>query len=126
MKINDVVGGILAQFQCERARTQMTLGKLISALKVMPNEAMVSNLNNAHSYRGYYSDLAFERGIGEIPASELLSACQSAIDKVFEGYKGGDFLMGAHTPVWVANYGQEGSKLIAIGCDGEIETAQDD
>ena len=34
--------------------------------------------------------------------------------QVFEGYKGGDFMMGALTPLWVAAYGNCGNKLLAI------------
>jgi hypothetical protein len=45
---------------------------------------------------------------------------------VFMGYKGGDFVMGALTPVWVANYGSCGQKLMAIRPDGTLETAENE
>ena len=120
-----LVDGMSAQWQRERAESQMTLGKLIAALKAMPEGAEVANLNNADSYRGYYSDLAFEHGEGTRPAADLLVECKDAMGKVFYGYKGGEFVMGALTPIWLASYGRPGSKLIAIHAGGDIETAED-
>jgi hypothetical protein len=53
MNLQDLVDGMTAQWQRERAETQMTLGKMIAALEAMPEGAEVANLNNAHSYRGF-------------------------------------------------------------------------
>lgn len=117
--------GLSTQWQRERAETQMTLGKMIAALKTMPKDAEVANLGGAHSYRGYYSDLAFERSQGTRPAADLLAECEAAMGRVFTGYKGGDYVMGALTPVWVADYGDCGLKLIALHDGGEIETAEE-
>lgn len=121
-----MIDGMSAQWQRERAETQMTLGKLIAALEAMPEGAEVANLRDAHSYRGYYSDLAFELSDDTRPAVELLSECRAAMGQVFCGYKGGDFVMGALTPMWVAHYGCTGKKLMALNSDGTIETADDD
>lgn len=126
MNIQALMDGMSAQWQRERAETQMTLGKLIDALEAMPEGAEVANLNSAHSYRGYYIDLAFERDEGTRPAADLLDECKAAMGQVFCGYKGGDFVMGALTPVWLASYGRCGQKLMALHAGGEIETAQDD
>jgi len=109
----------------ERATTQLTLGALIAALDQMPADAQVANLRNPDSYRGYYSDLYFERHDGTRPASELLAECKAAMGKVFTGYKGGDYVMGALTPLWVASYGTTGDKLIALYAGGELETEPD-
>lgn len=46
--------------------------------------------------------------------------------RVFSGWKGGDYVMGALTPLWVAEKGCCGQKLMAVRADGEIETAEDD
>jgi hypothetical protein len=46
--------------------------------------------------------------------------------QVFGGYKGGDFVMGALTPVWVADYGCCGMKIMALHAGGKIETAEND
>lgn len=127
MNLQALVDGMSAQWQRERAETQMTLGKLIAALEAMPSDAEVTNLNGPHSYRGYYSDLAFQRGEGTRPAAELLAECKAAMGQVFEGYKGGDYVMGALTPLWISTYGHSsGTKIMAVHAGGEVETAQDD
>ena len=126
MNVQALIYGMSAQWQRERAETQMTLGKLIGTLEAMPKGAEVANLNDAHSYRGYYSDLAFEQGEGTRPVAALLAECKAAMGQVFCGYKGGDFVMGAMTPVWVATYGCCGQKLMALHAGGEMETAEDD
>lgn len=125
MNLQALVDGMGAQWQRDRAETQMTLGKLISALEAMPEETKVANLNNAHSYRGYYIDLAFVQGDGVRPAAELLAECKAAMGRVFSGYKGGDYVMGERTPIWVADYGCCGKKLMALHPGGEMETAED-
>lgn len=124
--IQALVDGMSQKFQKDRAASQMTLGEMIEILEQMPSETKVCNLNSAHSYRGYYCDLAFEPGDGTRPAAELLAECRSAMGNVFEGYKGGDFVMGKLTPVWVAHYGDCGEKLLTIATDGTITTGHDD
>jgi hypothetical protein len=122
-----LMDGLSAQWQRHRADTQMTLGELISALDSMPPDAQVAFLIDAHSYRGYYDDLAFEYHPDDTrPASDLLNECRAAMGQAFQGYKGGDFVMGKTTPLWVASYGCCGEKLIALNPDGSIETAPDD
>jgi hypothetical protein len=69
--------------------------------------------------------LAFERGEGTRKAVDLLAECKAAMGQVFCGYKGGDYVMGVLTPVWVASYGCCGSKLMALHVGGEMETAED-
>lgn len=126
MNLQALVDGMNAQWQRERAETQMTLGKLIATLEAMPEGAEVANMTGAHSYRGYYSDLALEQNEGTRPAADLLAECKAAIGQVFYGYKGGDYVMGALTPVWLASYGCCGPKLMALHVGGETETAKDD
>lgn len=126
MNLKALMDGMSAQWQRERAETQMTLGKLIDALESMPEKAEVANLNSAHSYRGYYRDLAFEQDGGTRTAAGLLAECKSAMGQVFCGYKGGYFVMGAMTPIWVASHGCTGQKLMDLKPGGEIETAEDD
>ena len=121
--IQAMLDGIGAREARKRAETQLTLGKLISALEGMPADAEVANLKAAHSYRGYYEDLAFERAEGTRPAAALLAECKAAMGRVFCGYKGGDYVMGALTPLWVASYGTTGDKLMAVRAGGELETA---
>lgn len=125
MDIQAYVDGMSAKWQRERSETQMTLGKLISALEAIPADTAIAGMDSPHSYRGYYSDLAFEPVEGSVKASALLAQCQAAMGQVFEGYKGGDFVMGALTPVWVSEYGRLGKRLLALHDDGTIETADD-
>ncbi len=126
--IQALVDGLSARWQRERSETQMTLGKMIKVLGDMPKDTEIKGLGDLDSYRGYYSDLAFEP-IGSRAsetASELRERCKEAMGQVFEGYKGGDYVMGALTPLWIANYGNTGIKLMGINPDGTIETAVDD
>ena len=73
------------------------------------------------SWRGSYSELAIEfSGEGKwLKASEFLIMLKEAVGKTYEGYKGGDFVMGKATPVWVANYGNSGDTgVYNISYDG--------
>lgn len=116
---------ILADAHRERQLTQMTLGKLIARLNELPPSTLVEALGTPHSYRGYYSDLAFEPGVGQQFASRALEVARSALGEVFEGYKGGDYMMTGDAPVWIASYGYCGRKLMGITDDGKFETAED-
>ena len=124
-QIQAMINGMNAQWQRERAETQMTLGKLIVALEAMPADTEIAGLTEPHSYRGYYDDLAFEPQAEKVKAGELLAKCRATMGRVFEGYKGGDFVMGELTPIWVSEYGRCGKKLMALRPDGTIETAED-
>ena len=116
---------------CEkRAESQMTLGKLIERLASMDGDDRVAWLRDPHSYRGYYSDLAFEFDFDdaapEILVSVLLGDCRSLMGKHLEGYKGGMFCMNENTPVWISKYGySSGTRLMALNDDGTITTAPD-
>lgn len=121
-----LIDGIGAQWMRERAESQMTLGKLIKQLETMPADSIVESIGSPHSYRGYYSDLAFERVSGVVTIKDLLASCKSAMGQVFEGYKGGDYVMGALTPVWIASYGSCGVKIMALNESGNFETAEDE
>lgn len=125
--IDGFLSAMSAKHQLERAETQMTLGDLIAALEAMTPDAEVANLRGPHSYRGYYSDLAFEICDGLRPAKDLLSQCKAAMGRAFVGYKGGDYVMGKVTPIWISEFGSaSGTKLMAIRPGGEIETEQEE
>jgi hypothetical protein len=124
MNLQAMMDGMSAQWQKERAESQMTLGKLIERLESLPPETML-DLAEPHSYRGYYSDLAFEKG-DEITAAAALTMCRAAMGEVFQGYKGGDFQMGRNTPVWRASYGCCGQKIMGVRDDGTLELADDE
>lgn len=124
--IQNLIDGMNAQMQKARAETQMTLGQLIAALEAMPPGTAVANLTGPHSYRGYYVDLAFELQDGTRLKDHLLLECRQAMGRVFQGYKGGDYVMGERTPIWVANYGTTGLKLLGIHAGGQLETGEDE
>lgn len=123
MNLQTLVDGMSAQWMKDRAQSQMTLGEMIERLEQLPPDTLI-NLGNSHSYRGYYSDLAFE-ALDRATASEVLQECQDSMGQSFEGYKGGDYYMHAGVPIWVADYGRCGKKLIAINDDGTLETEDD-
>lgn len=110
----------------DRANTQMTLGTLLKSLGDMRDHDLVEGLKNSHSYRGYYEDLAFEPAGEAMNVCDLIVICRSAMGKTFEGYKGGEYKMDETTPVWIAERGESGKKLIAINPDGSLETRNDD
>ena len=118
---------------------QLTLGELI--LKMEPivekqtkrdadSEAMVVYdfgylyPTAIDSWRGSYEELALdytEDGNGKMTASEFLKLLKETVGATFEGYKGGEFTMNKHTPVWVANYGHSGSTAVIEVVDNEYE-----
>jgi hypothetical protein len=121
-----LLDGMSAQWQKDRAASQMTLGDLIDALGSLPEGAEVDAIGDAHSYRGYYSDLAFKRLGGRRKACDLLAEAKAAMGEVFRGYKGGDYMMGKQTPVWVADYGCLGQKIMGINPDGSFSLEDDE
>lgn len=116
-----MVDGMGAAWQRERAASQMTLGELIAVLRVQPPEREITGLSHPHSYRGYYRDLAFEPTDGTVTVRELLEVCErGCMGRTFEGYKGGDFVMGEQTPVWIARWGiASRQRLMGLDIDAE-------
>lgn len=114
-----MLDGMSAAWQAERSKTQMTLGEMVAWLESRAPEEVVMGLGGLMSYRGYYSDLAFEPTQTPRTVADLLAECRKAMGKVFEGYKGGDFLMGETTPLWVAGYGESSAPRVM----GMTETA---
>lgn len=65
---------------------------------------------NSDEIEEQFDDMTFykqkEIKLSNIPTvKEFLSLAKECMGKTFTGYKGGDFLMGKTTPIWVANYG---------------------
>ena len=100
-----------------RADYHLTLGELIERLKGYPLSNIVAIDSggypyNDHSYRGYYSDLAFESGEEPKTVAEFLCICKRALNSTYEGYKGGDFVMDKDTPLWVSASGVNSNMAI--------------
>jgi len=111
---------------------QLTLGELI--LKLEPivekqgeDEATVRYdfeylfPNNVDSWRGRYSELAlnFTTEGQEMKVSDFLIMLKDCIGKEFTGYKGGEFTMNKHTPIWVANSGNSGNTAVIDVVDND-------
>lgn len=119
----DIMGDLLRQ---ERSRYHLTLGGLIAFLeKTNPDFFVEFDIGGKpgwpHSYRGYYSDLAFtpipRESILNVSVRGLLQTVKQALDIEFDGYKGGEFLMDEKTPLWCASYGNNGRAIVGIALD---------
>lgn len=67
------------------------------------------------SWRGSYSELAldYQNKVGmEMTVTDFLDMLTMCIGKTFVGYKGGEYVMGIGTPIWVANSGKSGSTAV--------------
>jgi hypothetical protein len=116
MDIQAFFNAISAAARDTRGDYHVTLGKMIDAIKDMPPETpVVYDVGGApgrpHSYRGYYSDLSFSPA-DSATVESLLKHCRGSLDATFEGYKGGEFVMGADTPLWFAEYGCCGRAIV--------------
>jgi hypothetical protein len=119
---------------------QLTLGELILKLEPIAkdqqkiiekygNEASVVYdfeylyPSNIDSWRGSYAELALNfKAEGEpLTITKFLKLLKSTIGKTFTGYKGGEFVMSKHTPLWVANYGHSGNTAVVDVLDNEYE-----
>lgn len=102
----------------------LTLGQLIEAINRERDRSDASqpvrfDFVNMHptrvaSYRGFYDQLAIgytDQG-PEATVHDVLTMLTRAVGDIFDGYKGGRFLMRSATPMWVANYGEAGSTAI--------------
>jgi len=123
---------------------QLTLGELILKIAVLipAQEAVKKKYDHEAkvgydfeylfptdiaSYRGIYAELALnfksqeygEKAVDPMAVTAFLEMLKGCIGKTFEGYKGGDFMMGKNTPIWVANYGNSGRTAVVDVLDEE-------
>lgn len=83
----------------------MILSELIEFLEAMPADAVASPaFGKPFSYRGYYTDVAFDHH-EKATAAEMLAHARSALGATFEGYKGGEYPMNGYTECWIASWG---------------------
>lgn len=75
------------------------------------------------SWRGSYRELAIEfDGDKEYTVKSFIKELKEAIGKTYQGYKGGDYVMGKTTPLWVANYSNCGETAVVDIRDTEYTT----
>lgn len=88
------------------------LGELISALEAADQRLVLPDgFNNPHSWRGIYADLAFQPA-KNVTVAAMLADARSALDATFEGYKGGDNVMGEYTDCWLDFYGSSNGESL--------------
>lgn len=112
-----------------KSSPQLTLGELISKLEKVEKDSVTVRFDFEYirpsgidSWRGSYEELALSFDLeGSITVKELLVILKDAVGKTFTGYKGGEFLMSKHTPIWVANYGNSGSTGVVDVIDEKYE-----
>jgi hypothetical protein len=69
----------------------------------------------AHSYRGYYAELAFEPAGWELgTVDDFMEELSEAIGSTYEGWKGGEFTMGLDTHVFLAYEGTTGRPVTGV------------
>jgi len=95
----------------------MILGEYIELLKSKPKDMKVKKgLGNAHSWRGSYSEVAFEI-VENTTVGEMLEQAEHALERPFTGWKGGDFSFDKNTDInidYEGDYsaGRAGFKLL--------------
>jgi hypothetical protein len=89
----------------------MTLGEVIAFLKTVDSRTEVAvGFDKAHSYRGYYHDVAFEP-VQNTTVGEMLEAAKNAVGQTFQGWKGGWYTMTEEAGVYLAFEGCCGESL---------------
>jgi len=94
---------------------QLTLGELILKLEAIPDKKLPVIFDGRKyfptgidSWRGSYCELAINYSTTSVhmTVKGFLNLLRNTVGKILIGYKGGDFMMGKTTPVWVSNYGE--------------------
>ena len=99
-----------------KASPQLSLGELILKLEAISDKTLKVYFDfggfyptSIDSWRGSYNELALDyddESWEKAPTVEaLLATLEAVVGKTLTGYKGGDFLMGKGTPVWIDHYG---------------------
>ena len=89
----------------------MVLKEVIEALENEDAALVVpKGFNSPHSYRGDYSELAFEPA-ENVTVGKMLQCAREALGTTYKGYKGGDFKMDEWTSCNIAEYGHCGEEL---------------
>ncbi len=97
---------------------EYNLGNLIEDLKKYKDEFLQVEFDDGsipkdfESWRGSYCELALGYSDnGECYSSELFRKAFNTNGSMYEGYKGGEFIMDLDTPIHQANYGESGEKI---------------
>jgi len=83
----------------------MNLGELIKRLEKEPlNKTVARGFGKGRSYRGCYSQLAFQPK-SNVDVHYMLLQAKQAVGATFTGYNGGKYKMDLDSPVNIAHYG---------------------
>jgi hypothetical protein len=125
MDVQKMINDLSKEWALERSESQLTLGEIIVLLEQLDPKRIIPGLGDLHSYRGYYSDLAFDiNSSSDKTVKQLLQECKSAVGTEYQGWKGGEFKMSKITPLFVAHEGSTGLRLMGI-VDGKIVTSKE-
>lgn len=89
----------------------MNLGNLITTLEGIEPGRTVRFQDGTYpselrSWRGDYGELSIDRGTEPTTVAALMGKARAAIGQTFEGYKGGQYVMSEHSPVWADPWGE--------------------
>lgn len=91
-----------------------TLKDLITWLEQQDPDLIVKDgFGSPHSDRGSYEELAF-KPLPEARIGDMLKYAKGAVGATFTGWKGGEFTMDLHTPVYIGEYGDCGDAITPI------------
>jgi len=116
MDLQTILHNAVAAARAEEMKTspQLTLGEMMLKLEAVQSKGLpvVFDIQDYHpigigSWRGSYNELAleYESGGATLTARGVIALLRGVVGRTLEGYKGGNYLMGKTTPIWVANYG---------------------
>lgn len=119
MDIQKLMDAIGEAGRLERGNYHLTLGEAIDKLSALEGDMPIvfdngSAPGEVDSYRGYYSDLAFEPTDQDRTVAQVLADLKAANGATFTGYKGGEFGMSERTPLWMAPYGCCGPAVMGL------------
>lgn len=104
----------------------MKLGEVIQRLAAENGDLVLPyGIEHPHSYRGYYERLAFELD-REQPSTidDWLALLRSVDGRTFQGWKGGEYVMGLDSLVYIANEGDTGEPITKLWLDALIALAK--
>lgn len=108
----------------------MRLGQLIESLEPFNADADLRLDSGGPpgtfcSYRGIYEHLALTYGDEPVAIGAFLRRCRNADGHTFTGWKGGEYQMGALTPVWLADEGcSPGLAIVGVADRGDGKTVE--
>lgn len=126
MDLQKIMDTINEHARITRTDYHVTLGKMIDVLGPLPSNMIVrfdwngESPKQEMSYRGYYSDLAFDWDVEPITVEEFAAMCGKALGAIYTGYKGGDWPMGSDTPLWASAYGTTGRAIIGVDVEDDV------